>query len=46
LKKGEADGESDLLAKIAEKEEPDRAMAGRLHDSIKASAPARTEYLV
>jgi uncharacterized protein YdhG (YjbR/CyaY superfamily) len=35
----EADGESDLLAKIAEMREPDRAMAERLHALIKASAP-------
>ena len=35
-----ADGESDLLAKIAEMPERDRAMAGRLHAIIKASAPA------
>ena len=35
-----ADGESDLLAKIAEMQEPDRAMAKRLHAIIKASAPA------
>jgi uncharacterized protein YdhG (YjbR/CyaY superfamily) len=34
------DGESDLLAKIAEMSEPDRAMAERLHAIIKASAPA------
>ena len=34
-----ADGESDLLAKIAEMPEPDRAMAKRLHEIIKASAP-------
>jgi uncharacterized protein YdhG (YjbR/CyaY superfamily) len=37
---GKADGESDLLAKIAEMPEPDRAMAERLHAIIKASAPA------
>ena len=37
---GEADGESDVLAKIAEMQEPDRAMARRLHAVIKASAPA------
>ena len=36
---GEADGESDVLAKIAEMPEPDRAMAKRLHAVIKASAP-------
>ncbi|HZS08120.1 MAG TPA: DUF1801 domain-containing protein [Blastocatellia bacterium] len=35
-----ADGESDVLAKIAEMPEPDRAMARRLHAIIKASAPA------
>ena len=36
---GEADGESDVLAKIAEMSEPDRGMAKRLHAVIKASAP-------
>jgi uncharacterized protein YdhG (YjbR/CyaY superfamily) len=35
-----ADGERDVLAKIAEMPEPDRAMADRLHAIIKASAPA------
>jgi uncharacterized protein YdhG (YjbR/CyaY superfamily) len=39
-KKGKADGERDVLAKIAEMPEPDRAMAERLHAIIKASAPA------
>src|SRR5215468_3034667 len=34
------DGESDVLAKIAAMQEPDRAMAKRLHAIIKASAPA------
>ena len=34
-----AGGESDVLAKIAEMPEPDRAMAERLHALIKASAP-------
>ncbi len=34
-----ADGEKDLLAKIAEMSEPDRSMATRLHALIKASAP-------
>jgi uncharacterized protein YdhG (YjbR/CyaY superfamily) len=34
------EGENDLLAKIAEMQEPDRAMAERLHAIIKASAPA------
>jgi uncharacterized protein YdhG (YjbR/CyaY superfamily) len=44
---GKADGESDVLAKIAEMPAPDRAMAERLHAIIKASAPAlspRTWY--
>jgi uncharacterized protein YdhG (YjbR/CyaY superfamily) len=35
-----ADGESALLAKIAEMPKVDRAMATRLHELIKASAPA------
>ena len=35
-----AAGESDVLAKIGEMPEPDRAMAKRLHAIIKASAPA------
>ena len=34
-----ADGERDVLAKIAEMRPPDRAMAKRLHATIKASAP-------
>jgi uncharacterized protein YdhG (YjbR/CyaY superfamily) len=38
--KNKADGESDVLAKIAEMKGPDRAMANRLHAIIKASAPA------
>jgi len=41
------DGESDLLAKIAEMAEPDRQMASRLHEIVKANAPAlapRTWY--
>jgi uncharacterized protein YdhG (YjbR/CyaY superfamily) len=45
--KDKADGESAVLAKIAEMPEPDRAMAERLHAIIKASAPAlspRTWY--
>ena len=44
---GKADGESDVLAKIAAMQGPDRAMAERLHAIIKASAPAlspRTWY--
>ena len=39
LKASEADGESTVLAKIAEMAEPDRAMAERLHAIITASAP-------
>jgi uncharacterized protein YdhG (YjbR/CyaY superfamily) len=35
-----ADGESALLAKIAEMPGPDRALARRLHAIVKASAPA------
>jgi uncharacterized protein YdhG (YjbR/CyaY superfamily) len=38
--KKKADGESDLLAKIAEMQEPDRSMAERLHEIVKANAPA------
>ena len=34
-----ADGERAVLAKIAEMPEPDRAMAERLHEIVKASAP-------
>jgi uncharacterized protein YdhG (YjbR/CyaY superfamily) len=42
-----ADGEGDLLAKIAEMNDTDRAMAERVHAIIKASAPGlepRTWY--
>ena len=35
-----ADGERDVLAKIAEMPEPDRAMAERIRAIVKASAPA------
>ena len=44
--KGEArrgppgDGESDVLAKIAEMNEPDRSIATRLHRIVKTNAPA------
>ena len=38
--KDKAAGESDVLAKIAEMPEPDRAIAERIHAIIKASAPA------
>src|SRR3990172_8338234 len=40
-----ADGESAVLAKIAEMPEPDRAMGERLHAVIKASAPALSPTL-
>jgi uncharacterized protein YdhG (YjbR/CyaY superfamily) len=43
----EADGERELLAKVAEMPEPDRSMAERLHAIIMASAPGlspRTWY--
>jgi hypothetical protein len=36
---GKADGESDVLAKIAEMAEPDRVMAERLHALITKTAP-------
>jgi hypothetical protein len=42
-----ADGERDVLEKIAEMEEPDRTMAARLHALIEASVPelsAKTWY--
>ncbi len=38
--KDKVQGESDVLAKIAEMPEPERRMATRLHEIIKASAPA------
>jgi uncharacterized protein YdhG (YjbR/CyaY superfamily) len=38
--KNKAEGESDVLAKIAEMPESDRTIAKRLHAIIKASAPA------
>jgi uncharacterized protein YdhG (YjbR/CyaY superfamily) len=44
---GKADGEADVLAKIAEMAEPDRRMAERIHAIVKANAPAlspRTWY--
>ncbi|GHO99007.1 hypothetical protein KSF_090550 [Reticulibacter mediterranei] len=45
--KNKAEGESDVLTRIAEMSEPDRTMAMRLHEIIKASAPVllpRTWY--
>ena len=44
---GKADGERDVLAKIAEMQESDRAIAERLHAIVKANAPGlspRTWY--
>ena len=38
--KNKADGEKELLAKVAAMREPDRAMATRLHAIVRASAPA------
>jgi hypothetical protein len=40
-----ADGESEVLAKIAEMPEPDRALGERLHAIIKASAPGLSPRL-
>ncbi len=45
LKADKADGESSVLAKIAEMPEPDRTMGKRLHGIIKASAPALSPRL-
>jgi uncharacterized protein YdhG (YjbR/CyaY superfamily) len=45
LKSGKTDGESAVLAKIAEMPEPDRAISERLHAIIKASAPALSPKL-
>jgi uncharacterized protein YdhG (YjbR/CyaY superfamily) len=42
---GKADGENDVLAKIAEMPEPDRAKGERLHAIITASAPALSPRL-
>jgi uncharacterized protein YdhG (YjbR/CyaY superfamily) len=43
--KDKADGESAVLAKIAELPEPDRALGERLHAIITASAPALSPKL-
>ncbi len=37
--KDKAQGERDVLAKIAEMPEPDRSMAARIHEIVSASAP-------
>ena len=39
---GKAGGESELLAKVAEMQESDRALAKRIHAVVKASAPDLT----
>src|SRR5512132_74369 len=47
LKVDKADGEGEVLAKLAEMREPDRVLGERLHAIIKANAPAlspRTWY--
>jgi uncharacterized protein YdhG (YjbR/CyaY superfamily) len=41
-KKARAEGEADLLAKIAEMPKSDRVMAKRLHEIVKATAPDLT----
>ena len=45
LKASKGDGESEVLAKIAAMAEPDRSMAKRLHEIIKASAPVLSPRL-
>ena len=41
-RKGKPDGEADVLAKIAEMQEPDRVLAERLHALLTATAPELT----
>ena len=43
--KNKAEGDSDVLARIAEMPEPERTMARRLHAIIKASAPTLSPKL-
>jgi len=45
MKAGKGEGETAVLAKIAEMREPDRTMAKRLHAIIKESAPALSPRL-
>ena len=45
LKSGNAEGEREVLAKIAEMQARDRAMGTRLHAVIKANAPALSPRL-
>ncbi|HVK20510.1 MAG TPA: DUF1801 domain-containing protein [Actinokineospora sp.] len=40
--KAKADGEADVLAKIAEMAGPDRVIAERIHEIVKANAPELT----
>ena len=42
LKRGKADGEADLLAKIAGMPAADRALAERVHAIVRAAAPSLT----
>ena len=44
-KAAKADGESDVLAKIAEMPEADRVLAARVHEIVKANAPELTPKL-
>jgi len=39
---GKQDGEADVMAKIDEMPEPDRSMALRIHELVKAAAPSLT----
>ena len=45
MKAGKGEGESAVLAKIAEMREPDRTMAKRLHTIIRESAPGLSPRL-
>ena len=45
MKAGKGEGETAVLAKIAEMREPDRTMAKRLHAIIKETAPALSPRL-
>src|SRR6266568_2741369 len=45
IKAGKGEGESTVLAKIAEMREPDRTMAKRLHTIIRESSPALSPRL-
>src|SRR5207244_12591315 len=45
MKAGKGEGESAVLAKIAEMREPDRTMAKRLHAIIRETAPRLTPRL-